>query len=46
MLENQLYSILQLMIMDEKVKEYIEKQPTPQKEICWKLREIIFRYIA
>ncbi|TFG20605.1 MAG: DUF1801 domain-containing protein [Promethearchaeota archaeon] len=38
---NQLYSILQLMNMDEKVEDYIEKQPSPQKEICWKLREII-----
>ena len=27
--------------MDSKVKEYIEKQPSPQKEICMKLREII-----
>ena len=33
------------MIMDEKVKEYIEKQPTPQKEICWKLREIILNIL-
>ncbi len=41
LLENQLYSILQQKYMDEKVKEYIEKQPSPQKEICLKLREII-----
>jgi hypothetical protein len=27
--------------MDEKVKEYLDKQKTPQKEICQKLREII-----
>lgn len=30
--------------MDTKVKEYIEKQPSPQKEICLKLREIIASY--
>jgi hypothetical protein len=29
--------------MDEKVKEYIEKQKSPQKEICLKLREIILK---
>lgn len=27
--------------MDKKVKNYIEKQKSPQKEICQKLREII-----
>ena len=27
--------------MDKKVDEYIEKQKSPQKEICQKLREII-----
>ena len=27
--------------MDNKVKNYIEKQKSPQKEICQKLREII-----
>ncbi|UCD01586.1 MAG: DUF1801 domain-containing protein [Promethearchaeota archaeon] len=27
--------------MDSKVKQYIEKQKSPQKEICQKLREII-----
>ena len=27
--------------MDNKVQEYIEKQKSPQKEICQKLREII-----
>ncbi len=27
--------------MDNKVNEYIEKQKSPQKEICQKLREII-----
>ena len=27
--------------MDNKVKDYIEKQKSPQKEICQKLREII-----
>ena len=31
--------------MDPKVKEYIEKQPSPQKEICLKLREIILKTI-
>jgi predicted GIY-YIG superfamily endonuclease len=29
--------------MDAKVQEYIEKQKSPQKEICFKLREIILR---
>ena len=29
--------------MDLKVQEYIEKQKSPQKEICLKLREIILR---
>ena len=29
--------------MDEKVKEYIEKQNLPQKEIILKLRDIFFR---
>ena len=28
--------------MDNKVNDYIEKQISPQKEICRKLREIIF----
>ena len=28
--------------MDKKVDEYIEKQKSPQKEVCGKLREIIF----
>jgi len=28
-------------MMDNKVKNYIEKQKSPQKEICQKLREII-----
>lgn len=27
---------------DKKVDEYIGKQPAPQKEICQKLREILF----
>lgn len=27
--------------MEKKIKEYIEKQKSPQKEICQKLREII-----
>lgn len=27
--------------MDKKVTEYIKKQISPHKEICWKLREII-----
>lgn len=27
--------------MDNKIKEYIKKQKSPQKEICQKLREII-----
>jgi len=29
--------------MDEKVTEYIEKQKSPQKEICKKLRQIILK---
>ena len=29
--------------MDKKVDEYIEKQKSPQKEICQKLREVIFK---
>jgi hypothetical protein len=29
--------------MDQKVQEYIEKQPSPQKEICLRLREIIIQ---
>jgi hypothetical protein len=29
--------------MDKKVDEYIEKQNSPQKEICTKLRQIIFK---
>ncbi len=29
--------------MDNKVDEYIEKQKSPQKEICRKLRQIIFK---
>ena len=29
--------------MDPKVKKYIEKQPSPQKEICLKVREIILK---
>jgi uncharacterized protein YdhG (YjbR/CyaY superfamily) len=29
--------------MDIKIDEYIEKQKSPQKEICEKLREIIFK---
>jgi hypothetical protein len=29
--------------MDKKVKEYIEKQKSPQKEICLKLWEIILK---
>jgi predicted GIY-YIG superfamily endonuclease len=29
--------------MDVKVKEYIEKQKSPQKEICLRLREIILK---
>ncbi len=29
--------------MDKKVDEYIDKQKTPQKEVCRKLREIIFK---
>lgn len=27
--------------MDEKVKKYLEKLPSPQKEICKKVRKII-----
>lgn len=29
--------------MDKKVSEYIEKQPSPQKEVLQKLREIIWK---
>lgn len=29
--------------MDKKVDEYIEKQKSPQKEICQKLRRVIFK---
>jgi hypothetical protein len=29
--------------VDKKVNEYIEKQKSPQKEICQKLREIIIK---
>jgi hypothetical protein len=29
--------------MDKKVDEYIEKQTSPQREICKKLRQIIFK---
>ena len=29
--------------MDKKVKEYIEKQPSPQKEILLKVREIFLK---
>ncbi len=28
--------------MDEKIKQYIDKQKSPQKEICQKLRQLIF----
>jgi hypothetical protein len=28
--------------MDEKVKQYIDNQKTPQKEICQKLRRLVF----
>jgi len=31
--------------MDKKIKDYIEKQKSPQKEICLKLREIILKAI-
>lgn len=31
--------------MNKKVDKYIEKQKTPQKEICQKLRQIIFNTI-
>ena len=30
-------------MMDIEVENYIEKQKSPQKEICQKLREIIFQ---
>jgi hypothetical protein len=29
--------------MDKRVKEYIEKQKSPQKEICYRLRDIILK---
>ena len=32
-------------MMDIEVENYIEKQKSPQKEICQKLREIIFQTI-
>ena len=32
---------VKLLIMHTKVEDYINKQPTPQKEICLKLRELI-----
>jgi hypothetical protein len=32
-----------LVSMDPKVKDYIENQPSPQKEICLKLRELILQ---
>ena len=35
------FKIKESTIIDEKVDEYIEKQKSPQKEICRKLREII-----
>jgi len=35
----------QLQFMDPKVKEYIEKQPSLQKQICLKVRDIIFQTI-
>ncbi|MBN2154522.1 MAG: DUF1801 domain-containing protein [Candidatus Lokiarchaeota archaeon] len=31
------------MGINQKVKEYFDKQPSPQKEICIKLREIIIK---
>lgn len=34
---------VQVISMDPLVKEYINKQPSPQKEICLKLREIIMK---
>ena len=37
--------VSQQISMDSKVKDYIEKQPSPQKEICLKLREIIMNTI-
>lgn len=32
-----------LLTMNQKVNEYINKQPSPQKEICQELREIIIK---
>lgn len=29
--------------MDKKIDEYIDKQKSPQKEVCKKVREIIFK---
>jgi len=29
--------------MDDKIEEYIQKQPSPQKEICQRLRKLIFK---
>lgn len=31
-----------MRLMNEKVNQYIDKQKSPQKEICQKLRELIF----
>jgi len=33
---------LELNIMTTKIEEYINKQPSPQKEICAALRELVF----
>ena len=35
--------LVHIISMDIKVKEYIEKQKSPQKEICLRLREIILK---
>ena len=32
--------------MSDKIEEYIQKQKSPQKEICTKLREYIFRTLT
>lgn len=37
---------VQVLSMDPLVKEYINKQPSPQKEICLRLREIILETIT
>ena len=39
-------SRIKLIQFDNEVDEYIKKQNSPQKEICTKLREIIFKIFS